>query len=92
MYERVVLLWTVAFLVLALGHTEPSIGLLASVAALAITAILVVRATGALAPHAPLGVRAREHRQSLMGEPAPAHPSTPGRTQARAPGLSAAAA
>ncbi|MGX5680004.1 hypothetical protein [Schumannella luteola] len=62
---------------------------LASIAAIAIAASVVL----AVAPRAASGgVRARQHRQVLIGMPAPQHPATPGRTRSRAPGEVAPAA
>lgn len=55
----------------------------AALAALTVAAVVVLVARPLLGA---VGGRARQHRQVLIGMPAPQHPATPGRTRSRAPG------
>ena len=79
--------------VLALGLTDPSTALAATVA-VAVAALLAVRVAGTVsaAREVPIGARARSHRQPVSGQVEPAHPSTPGRPLGRAPTRGIAAA
>lgn len=89
--ERLVMLMTVTFLVLAVAQAaDPSTALLAGAVAVA-TAMLVLAQYSALTiarQSLTVGGRAREHRESLTETPAPQHPDTAGRPRTRAPSQS----
>jgi hypothetical protein len=89
---RFVILLTISFVVLTVSQTQSATALVAGLAALAITTVILAQRTGALVLRVQLGTRAREHRQLVTATPSPAHPNTAGRTRSRAPGQSALAA
>ena len=78
---------TVSFLVLSIAQAEPSSLVFAGIAALAVGAVLAARYAAVVirSQEITVGDRARQHRQSLVGMPAPQHPDTAGRPRTRAP-------
>ena len=78
---------TVSFLVLSNAQAEPSSLVFAGIAALAVGAVLAARHAAVVirSQEITVGDRARQHRQSLVGMPAPQHPDTAGRPRTRAP-------
>jgi len=78
---------TVSFLVLSIAQAEPSSLVFAGIAALAVGAVLAARHAAVVirSQEITVGDRARQHRQSLVGMPAPQHPDTAGRPRTRAP-------
>lgn len=85
---RLTTLLGLALLVATLGGSgEPaSIAAVLSLAAVAALAVAVVVVLAQRPLTGAVGGRARQHRQLLIGMPAPQHPATPGRTRSRAPG------
>ena len=85
---------TVSLLVLSIAQAEPSSLVFAGIAALAVGAVLAARYAAVVirSQEITVGDRAREHRQSLIGMPAPQHPDTAGRPRTRAPSGAPAAA
>lgn len=93
--ERLVMLMTVTFLVLAVAQSaEPSSLLLAGVVAAAAAMLLLAHYSAVTVARQSItvGGRAREHRESLSEVPAPQHPDTAGRPRTRAPSQSPPAA
>ncbi|GAB2449382.1 hypothetical protein HD599_002012 [Conyzicola lurida] len=92
--ERLVMIMTVSFLVLAVSQSEPSSLVFAGIAALAVSTVLAARYAAVIirSREITVGERAREHRQSLVEMPQPRHPDTPGRPRTRAPSAVTAAA
>ena len=93
--ERLVMLMTVAFLVIAVAQAaEPSGLLLASVVAVAASMLVLARYSALVVVRQSItvGGRAREHRESLSELPTPQHPATAGRPRTRAPSQSPPAA
>jgi len=78
---------TVSVVVLSIAQAEPSTLVFAGIAALAVGAVLAARYAAVVirSQEITVGDRAREHRQSLIGMPAPQHPDTAGRPRTRAP-------
>lgn len=85
--ERLVMVLTVSFLVMAVAQGEPTSLVFAGIAALAVTAVVAARYASIVIRAHVIGVgeRARQHRQSLVGMPEPQHPDTAGRPRTRAP-------
>jgi hypothetical protein len=84
--ERIVMVMTLVLLVASFGQTQSAAVLVVGLAALAIATVLVARRSGAATLRVQVGLRAREHRQLVVAQPAPSHPNTSGRTRSRAPG------
>jgi hypothetical protein len=84
---------TVSVVVLSVAQAEPSSLVFAGIAALAVGAVLAARYAAVVIRSQELAVgdRAREHRQSLVGQPSPQHPDTAGRPRTRAPSGAVAA-
>jgi hypothetical protein len=94
MPERLVMVMTLALLAASITQLQSASGLAAGVAVLAVGMLLAARYSGGglRSRVVTIGHRARQHRQSLSGMPAPRHPATPGRTRSRAPSRGLAAA
>jgi hypothetical protein len=92
--ERLVMVLTVSFLVLAVAQSEPSSLVFAGIAAIALCAVLAARYAAVVirAHEITVGSRARQHRESLVGMPEPQHPDTAGRPRTRAPSQATAVA
>lgn len=86
-FERLVLLLTVSFLVLAVAQSEPSALFLAGVATVALASALGARYLAVLITSRTLtvGHRSHAHREALSVAPSPQHPDTAGRPRPRAP-------
>lgn len=94
LYQRMIVVSTALFVVLAVAQGGPTTVLVASIAAVAVAGIVAVR-YAALVPGSRelvVGERAHAHREALSGMPAPSHPSTAGRPLTRAPARSIQAA
>ena len=88
------MLMTLAFVTLAVAQPGAASGVAAGVAILTVALLLGARYAATVIGRraVTVGNRARAHRESLVGMPAPQHPATPGRTRSRAPaGVTAAA-
>ncbi|CAN5294549.1 hypothetical protein BH09ACT5_BH09ACT5_20950 [soil metagenome] len=81
--ERLTALMAVLFLALALTQAESPAAIIASVAVVALVAVMAGLVVGSR--ELTVGSRARAHRDALTAQPAPAHPSTAGRPRTRAP-------
>ena len=101
-HDRLVMLMTLSFLALVVAQLAQGegagalvVGLgAATISAIAVSALLAARYSGALLRSRSLtvGARARQHRESLTSMPEPQHPNTVGRVRSRAPGRIAPAA
>ncbi|MCU1579055.1 MAG: hypothetical protein JWP19_1259 [Rhodoglobus sp.] len=94
MLERLVMAMTLALLAASITQPGSASVLASGVAVLAVGMLLAARYSGGgfRSRVVTIGHRARQHRQSLSGMPAPRHPATPGRTRSRAPSRGLAAA
>lgn len=93
--ERLVMLMTVTFLVLAVAQSaQPSTVLFAGVVAMAAGMLLLAHYSAVIVSRQSItvGGRSREHREPLSEMPAPRHPDTAGRPRTRAPSQSPSAA
>jgi hypothetical protein len=92
--ERMVMVLTVLFVAFALAQGGPTSVLVASIAAVAITAVVAGRCAAIVlgSREMTVGARAHAHREALSVMSAPRHPSTAGRPRTRAPARSALAA
>ncbi len=93
--ERLVMLMTVTFVVLAVAQAADASTLLFA-GAVALASALVITARNAALTVIPQSItisnRARQHREALSERPAPEHPDTAGRPRTRAPSQSPPAA
>src|SRR5690606_28513573 len=79
--QRLVMMLTLSFLVVAVAHSEQSALVVTAVAAVAFAAVLTARhaALAVIGHEITVGDRAREHRELLSSSPEPQHPDTAGR-------------
>ena len=94
LYQRMVAAMTVLFVAFTVAQVTQSSLLVASIAAIAIAALIAVRyaATVIGSRELAVGHRAHAHREALSAMPAPSHPCTAGRPRTRAPSQAAPAA
>ncbi|WP_141879896.1 DUF6412 domain-containing protein [Homoserinimonas aerilata] len=93
--QRLIMMLTLSFLVVAAAQSEQSALIATAVAAVAFAAILAARhaTLAAVGIHElTVGGRAREHRNVLSSMPSPQHPDTAGRPRSRAPARPSSAA
>ncbi len=83
---RSIMLMTAVVLVLTVAQSGSATTIAAGLAAVALAAGLAIRYAARVAPSGEAAsIRSFAHRQATVAMPAPAHPSTPGRTRSRAP-------
>lgn len=87
LHQRMIVVSTALFVVLAIAQGGPTSVLVASIAAVAVAGVVAVRYAAVVTGSRELvvGERAHAHREALNVMPAPSHPSTAGRPLTRAP-------